>query len=704
MALKRGLEILNQLRDKSRPDMILASCDIEFVNVQTGKEGDIEIEGWFITEKLIESRMLIVRTNAFSHKEGMSLFNGRVLAFHDQLKEPVGEVTDMKMVKNKGIRGTIRIWRENSELFKRAISEKKLQAFSIGFAVDEWSFDEKTEILTVTRGRLKEVSIVNIGADSNAIFEVHDSLEDKNEQTTTTIERGITLAEFDAEKAVEKFMGTQEQLGAKVKELQDILNAVKETQTQDADRMITKGELADRMEKISTELDSIKVQVEETKASKTVADHRMAYTDYRAMITDFVWLTDDNGNKLGDIAQKAYCLFQMPVDYDNMEFGQELKNLRDLYDAMLIADAMTRYKGRDRYNIRNLQLFQQLVKKTEAFDKDVSLAMAGGNTGYGAEWLPQEMSSEFNEILRVQPMLASKFLTWNMSKGGSARYPFQNGVASVYKGGEALVDNAEEARKTNIATDNKLFTPDLFIGALVASEEITEDAILDMVAFIRSELAIALLEGLESAICNGDDAATHFDNADGTTPYETYNVETTFEGIRKLGIANARDIETSSASTGVNALELVNFTDAKQDMEVAGLRPDQCIYVTGIKGRTQVQQALYKTDALGVLSFMLSGTLPNIDGSEIYVSGQYCETLDSAGVQNSAEDTDHTSMNCIHKPSFRIAQRRGVSLEYAKNILTQQQQFVATARWDFGKVCASSIKPVAGMINIQHTA
>ncbi|MFA7286910.1 MAG: phage major capsid protein [Patescibacteria group bacterium] len=706
MGSEREQNALTRLYDESRPDVILVACDVafEFSEATDGKEGDIDIEGWFITENLIESRNLIVKASAFTHKEGMSLFNGRVLAFHDQYKEPIGEVTKLEIVKNKGIRGKVRIWRENSSLLMRAIREGKLEAFSIGFVVDKYEVEEKTGTVTVIQGRLKEVSIVNIGADSNALFEVRNSLEDKKAITTNLSERSLNLATKDnTPVTVEQVMSENEKLGVRVDELQGILNGIREAQTQAADRMITKSELAERLEKFSTDLAGIKTMVETVKAERAVADTRFAYTDYRSLITDFVWLTDDDGNKLGEVAQRAYCLFQMPVDYDKMDNGQELKNLRDLHDAMLIADAMNRYKGRDRYTIQNLKLYKQLVKLTEKFDKDVALAMAGGNTGYGAEWLPSELSSEFNEILRVQPRLASKFLTWNMPKGGSAKYPFQNGKAVVYKGGEALVDNAEEHRKTNIATGVKTFTPDLFVGALVASEEVTEDAILDMVAFIRTELAKALLEGLESAMINGDDSATHFDNVD-ETKYQTYQVETSFKGIRKLGITVTRDIEDSSATTGVNALEIVNFTDAKQDMVEAGLNPSECLYVTGIKGRSQVQQALFKEDALGVLAFMISGTLPTIDGSEIYISGQYLETLASSGLYAPNTDVKHTSMCCVHKPSFRIGQRRGVTLEYNKNILTQQQQFVATARWDFGKICADAIVPVAEMINIQHTA
>lgn len=706
MSIDRGKQVLKSLEDGSTQNIVLVSNEVEFTGVDNSKlseHGDIEISGWFITEKLIEDRGLIVEADAFAQSNSMDLFNGRVLAFHNDFKEPVGEVISKEIVKGKGVRGRVLIYKENSELFKRSILEGTLAAFSVGFKIEEFSFNEKTEILTVKKALLKEVSVVNIGADSDATFEVEASMDDKTTKTHT-LERSITLSdtkknEFNAE----QFMAEQKSLGQNVTELSNTLTAIKDWQDQANKNLITKGELAERLEKVSTDLNVIQTQIEEQKNRASFDSIKLAHTDYRSLLQNFSWLTDDNGNQLGELHQKAHCLFQMPVDYDAMQNGHALKNLRDLHDAVVITDAMKRSRGRDRYNIMNLKLYTQLVKATEAFDKDVALAMAGGNSGFGSEWVPSELSSEFNEILRIQPTLANRFQTWMMPKGGSAKFPFQNGKAVVYKGGEALVDNAAEARKTNVATGAKTFTPELFIGALVSSEELTEDAVLEMVGFIRAELATALNEGKDSAIINGDDSGTHFDNASGTLPYAAYNVETGFKGLRKLSISNARDIEISSATTGVNALELVNFTDAKQDMGVAGINPADCVFATGIKGRTQVQQALFKTDALGVLAFMISGSLPTIDGSEVYVSAQWDELLASDGTRDSTADEKHTSMVCVHKPSFRIGQRRGITVEFNKNILTQQQQFVATARWDFGKVSADSIEPVAGMINIQHT-
>jgi len=665
------------------------------------ESGDILFEGYAVTDTYIEERKLRIPSSSWAWDGAFDLYNGRVLGFHDDRSTPIGKVDEHKVVKGKGLHVKGRIFAENPPLVLRAVRSRVLESFSVGFKMLEWKFDEKTQILTTVRNLLKELSVVNIPADSDAGFVIKNSLD----PTEKASERSLQLPSSNENVTLEQLESTKVELGGKFEELTGIISTVREEQRKFSENAITKDDLQERMTKILADVETIGNEVQEIRQANRVANEKVVYLDYRSMITEFSWLTDDNGNKLGDIAQRAYCLFQMPVDYDKMRAGQELKNLRDLHDASLLADAMLRFRkaGRPNYTIQGLNLYKELVKNTDKFDHEVALAMAGGNTGYGAEWVPEELSSEFNEYLRQTPTLANRFETWNMPKGGSAKFPFQNGKAVVYKGSEALVDNATEARKTNIATEVKTFTPDVFIGALISSEELTEDAILDMVAFIRKELSMALDEGRESAIINGDDSTTHFDNTVDTI-HQTYDVETCFKGLRKLGQTVARDIEVSSSTTGVGALELINFTDAKMDMGVAGLKPSDCMYVTGIKGKGQTQTALYKEDALGVLAFMISGTLPTIDGSEIFVSALYDEALDSAGIRNSGADVKHTSMMCVHKPSFRLAQRRGITIEYNKNILTQQQQFVVTARWDFGKICADAIVPVVGMENIQHTA
>ncbi|MEK0336213.1 MAG: HK97 family phage prohead protease, partial [Nitrosopumilus sp.] len=396
-------------------DIVLIPSAADDLELTEHDNGDITISGWFITERFMENRLpkLKVLASAFSVKGAMSEFNGRVLSFHDRMHEPIGKVLNMVVIPGKGVQGTVRIFAENPDLLKRSIREKVLDAFSIGFEIKKYEYDEDKEEMTVTSLVLKELSLVNLGADKNAKFklilqelaEIYNITELVNTNPNIQPKRSVKLdknkdQKVDENVKLEEFMEKHEALGVEVAGLKNILTAIKESQADLDDRVITKGEFQTKIEKIATDLDAIAVQVTEAKAAaEDKSSVKPQYKDYRSLITDFIWLTDDEGNKLGKVAQRAHCLFQLPIDYDKMDRGQELQNLRNLHDATLIADAMNRYKSRDRYNIQSLKLFKQLVKATEVFDKDVALAMAGGNTGFGAEWLPSELSSEFNEIL-----------------------------------------------------------------------------------------------------------------------------------------------------------------------------------------------------------------------------------------------------------------------------------------------------------------
>ena len=682
--------------DSSKPYTVHANNEDE----------DILIDGWFTTEKQ-NAYDQIVKASSFAWDGGLARFNGRVMGFHDNATTPVGVAESIKIVKNKGLHGRIRIFKENDALLKRAIRTGVLNALSIGFNVKEYSFDTETEVWTFTKCELLEVSLCNIGANDEATFKVLHDLK-LNLISNPTNERSaivplsekekdtlIKLSDFDPNAVKSK----QEALEQNLDSLKKIQNTLTEQCNALKEGNITKSEFTERMERIHADITKIRADIEIAKNANNFDSNKVVYHDFRSLITDHVWLTNEDGTKATEMAQRGFCLFQMPVDYKSLNAGEELKNLRDLYDAVLMVDAVMRHRLGTRHDIRNLKLYKTLVAKTAMFDKELSHAMAGGNTGYGAEWLPTEMSSEFSEILRVVPNLPNKFQTWQMPTGASSKYPFQNGKAVVYKGSEAIVNNPSEARKTNIATGAKTFTPEVFIGALVSSEELSEDSIRDMVAMIRKELAVALSEGLESAIINGDDSATHMDNAHTSTYIPSYDIRTCFQGLRKLGVANA-----VTATNGVGGMTFTQMTDAQALLGVAGLRPAECLFVTGIKGRGQMLQALFDaTNAYGILQYMVSGVLPDIAGVSTYISGMHEENLDADGYYN-AGSSKYTSIELVHLPSCRIGQRRGITLEFAKNILTQQQAFVASARWDFGKICADSITPIASIIQVEHTA
>lgn len=502
----------------------------------------------------------------------------------------------------------------------------------------------------------------------------------------------------------------QEALKTEHEALKTLHSTLQETVDKLNGDMISKSEFKERIDRIAADLEKHATDLETIRNTVSVKADRFIYQDYRSMLEGKDWLAHDDRTPFTDLECRGYALFQMPVDYERMDHGQELKNLRDLHDAFILCDAFGRYKGASsgRYKTENSIMYKQLHKGVAFFDAKLAHAMAGGNSGYGTEWVPIETSAAFNEIARIQPTLSNRFQTWVMPVGASAYFPFQEGKATVYKGSEALVDNPVQARKTNAATGRKLFTPVPFIGALKASEEITEDSIIEMVGFIRRELAVAILDGLDSAIINGDTTATHMDHAVGAGLYwQSYGVQTAFKGLRRIAVDDSTtfDHETWSSGSGQGSFEMPGAMHAKQQLGLLGLRNNECVYVTGAKGGAELMTMWQTEDFSGnTLAMMISGIMPNIHGSPVHLSGEYLEDLESDGFGDTGDGTEtHSSICCVHTPSFRVGQRRGVTIEMDKDILTQQQAFVATARYDFGKVCSSTLKPVSCAINVQHT-
>lgn len=701
------------------PDVKLSMTADDVIKHQLRDNGDIIVEGWFTTETVNEMDQ-IVKADSFAWAEGLSLFNGRILGFHDSGSTPAGVVEgDIEIVSGKGLRGTVRIFKENADLFMRGITEGVLQFFSIGFRVLTWEFDEESEIVTFIKCQLLEISIVNSPANTEAGFvlvtnDLGTKLTFKKpESTRSNAMPGITekaaltpegINAIGKELGMPDYKKQVDEQAANIVKLQEVANSLKTEVENFQKGYIAKTEYVERMTKINNDFEHLTEELEKARTQIQMQSERLVFNDYRTMlngVNGFNWLHKEDGTDYTDLDYRGHALFQLGIDYDNFDRGQELKNLRNLHDAVIMSHALARYRA-NAHMLQNSILYKQLVKAVEPFDNTLAHAMAGENTGFGAEWLPSELSAEFNEILRLEPTLSAKFQTWNMPKGASAKFPFQNGKAVVYKGTEAVVDNANQARKTNIATGQKVFTPFPFIGALLSSQELAEDSIVELVGFIRRELAIASLEGLDSAIINGDDAATHMDNAHNTQ-WAAWTVETGFDGLRFDGnAAGAFDTGGTVASLSIDDMLAIRAIQGAAAVK----KPSDSIWITGVKGKQEIKLAILAEGLDSLVSpVIITGGLPTVDGSEVHISEMYLEDLDADGFGAATMGSGKfTSIVSVHTPSYRIGQRRGVTIEVAKDILTQQLQFVSTARWDFGKISADSVVPTAVGIDVQHTA
>ena len=150
--------------------------------------GDIQIRGWLTTEKK-NAYDQVVHASTFDWEGGLSRWNGRILNQHGQRfltgggdNTPVGRITHPSIREGEGFFGSGYIYNEAPELLKRSVRDGTINAFSIGFKIAEGGveYDEETDTENITKGFLHEVSLVNVGANDESLFEVLNSLNAKH--------------------------------------------------------------------------------------------------------------------------------------------------------------------------------------------------------------------------------------------------------------------------------------------------------------------------------------------------------------------------------------------------------------------------------------------------------------------------------------------------------------------------------------------
>ena len=102
----------------------------------------------------------------------------------------------------------------------------------------------------------------------------------------------------------------------------------------------------------------------------------------------------------------------------------------------------------------------------------------------------------------------------------------------------------------------------------------------------------------------------------------------------------------------------------------------------------------------GANASWLTGDIPTFDGSPLILTGQLSEQQDDTGlVTDTANDVDK-SILCINKEAFKVGEKRGITIEFDKNILTQQWAFVGSKRSSFKSMDTSGAEAVAMAYNI----
>ncbi len=693
--------------------------DFQWKSVHDDDDVLVRISGMASTPE-VDSFNEIVNPEAF--RESLPQFMERPITLfaHVWRSVPIGRVTKAE-IRADGLFVEIEIFATALGVDVALLIKKKLlRSLSIGFQLLKIEVSvEDDEPSVITNLRLLEISVVAVPANESSNFEVNGilsaaesqgvmckSLSDlikptprKDKRMEPEVKEALKRAENrlgEVKTAFDDFVmtsGEREKAAlAFHKRVEESIEQAKKFQ----DGTITAGEFKTFGEKIIGEMETLRTDLEKGRSAELHRKTRFHMKDWRDALGT-KWLKRDDGTPYTELQIKAHTLFHAPVDYKSHPEGEMLRQMRELHDHVALMEAYSR--GKNQGPIHNLKSFQDLASIVGYFDPEFGKAMSSGTAALGGDFVPTQLSAEVVELLRLRPALINRLDTFDMPSN-PFDWPLLTSGATAYIADEADVNNPPEGTKSDLGVSKVTFNAKIFATHIRTSPELIEDSIVAMVPLLRTEIVRSIDEGIEAALVNGDTTVPHRDVGPA---YAAGSVQRAFLGLRYQSIDDSTTFDTRSTSAGVgDALAGFGAGDVRylrKLADVAGVDPSLGLFIVNIAvwflmlSFTEVTKA----NEFGNPSTWLTGTLPALDGVEIYVSSKMPTTELSTGVDNSGTSS---SILFIRKPSFKVGSRRNVMIEFDKNIFTQQWGFVATTRRDFKKVAVSTDKPVTRGLDI----
>ena len=170
-----------------------------YTKQEDGDDGDIIIEGMANTTSVDRAGDLIPRA---TWEKPSQLTNYKknpiVLAFHNH-SMPIGLVESME-IKDEGLFVRVRISETIPAVYQQ-IKKGILKAFSIGFRLNDWEYNDLVDVFVMTDIEMTELSVVSVPCNQDSMFDLAKSFGVNNREelkvklTKTIIEETIAPKE-----------------------------------------------------------------------------------------------------------------------------------------------------------------------------------------------------------------------------------------------------------------------------------------------------------------------------------------------------------------------------------------------------------------------------------------------------------------------------------------------------------------------------
>lgn len=361
--------------------------------------------------------------------------------------------------------------------------------------------------------------------------------------------------------------------------------------------------------------------------------------------------------------------------------GSMPKELRQNIDEMFLLSNILKKP------VTELKSWSKWTNKAREFKKALDTATGA----QGGDWVPTNFSSELFEFVQLESRVPALFRTIAMP---SNPYKIPVGLARIntYKQPEQTADTGQTKIPVGDGSNigNTTLTAIGHAARVLASMEVDEDSIVPILPWLVRDIAKAIAEGREDFILNGDSAGTHEDSDIGAG-------STDHRRRIALGLRAAANDGGATYKLDMGTFSLANLRALRVKMGKYGVNPADLAIIVGPTGYSKL---LGLTEVVTMQNFgnnatTVTGSLGNVDGIPVVVSGFVRENLNTSGVYDGTTTTK-TVLNLVYRPGWVLGERRSTnSVQILKELYAESDQIAVVTR---ERVTFKDIYPTASNI------
>ena len=354
----------------------------------------------------------------------------------------------------------------------------------------------------------------------------------------------------------------------------------------------------------------------------------------------------------------------------------------------------------------DLTLWKHL-QKAPSFLRPAITKAFNDTAGEGGDWIPDQFAADMYYNLEEQiqlPRIVADNLPRQQIDRNTVLVPRMSRGGRPYLKGTVTSDNPAQFQASTVSTSQKSITCKGLAVRYVIDDQAAEDSAVLAVPTLSRQIVMDLNDAMEDALINGDSAATHQDDI------ANWNIRSRWgaSGLggssdhRRgfIGLRAAAFDRSSTVDQGASTYALSDFLEAKSSMGELGMMDMICIASPEAVLANLLSMSEVKTiDVFGPQATVRTGQIASIAGVPIIMSRFMSADLNASGLYDNVT-VNKTGLLFVHTASWRIFERRGITVENQRKIDVGATELVATRRAVLDTLDLDTTKNVCFQFNL----